>query len=186
MVQDVLQLPARRRVASRRRLPRPPPRARGAHAVLVPAQPRACRRRPRPPPERDAPRNGTLAPPDGAVVPGHWIRWRHRALAPRGRVRRAIDIRAATTHSASKESARKGWACRFRPTNYPEMAGLRHRVILEPEDEGGYNVVIPAFPNGQTSGDTIAQCLANAREVIELEIAYFEHNDTDWQIGARV
>ena len=52
------------------------------------------------------------------------------------------------------------------------MADLRYRVILEPEEEGGYNVVIPAFPHGHTCGDTIAECLANAREVIELEIAY--------------
>ncbi len=52
------------------------------------------------------------------------------------------------------------------------MADLRYRVILEPEDEGGYNVVIPAFPNGHTCGDTVAECLAHAREVIELEIAY--------------
>ena len=55
------------------------------------------------------------------------------------------------------------------------MADLRYRIILEPQDEGGYNVVIPAFPHGHTCGDTIAECLANAREVIELEIAYL-HN----------
>jgi predicted RNase H-like HicB family nuclease len=52
------------------------------------------------------------------------------------------------------------------------MAELRYRVILEPEEEGGYNVVIPAFPHGHTCGETVAECLVNAREVIELEIAY--------------
>ena len=55
---------------------------------------------------------------------------------------------------------------------YPHMADLRYRVILEPEDEGGYNVVIPAFPHGHTCGETVDDCLANAREVIALEIAY--------------
>ena len=52
------------------------------------------------------------------------------------------------------------------------MADLRYRVILEPEEEGGFHVVIPAFPHGHTCGETIEECLANAREVIELEIAY--------------
>lgn len=48
----------------------------------------------------------------------------------------------------------------------------RYRVILNPEGEGGYSVVIPAFPHGHTQGETVEECLANAREVIELEIAY--------------
>lgn len=45
-------------------------------------------------------------------------------------------------------------------------------MILEAEDQGGYNVLIPAFPHGHTCGETMAECLVNAREVIELEIAY--------------
>jgi antitoxin HicB len=52
------------------------------------------------------------------------------------------------------------------------MAELRYRVILEPEEEGGFSVVIPAFPHGHTQGDTVEEALANAREVIALEIAY--------------
>jgi antitoxin HicB len=56
------------------------------------------------------------------------------------------------------------------------MADLRYRVILEPEDEGGYSVVIPSFPHGHTQGDTVEEALANAREVIELEIAYLREH----------
>jgi predicted RNase H-like HicB family nuclease len=52
------------------------------------------------------------------------------------------------------------------------MAELRYRVILEPEAEGGFSVIIPAFPHGHTQGDTVEEALANAREVIELEIEY--------------
>jgi predicted RNase H-like HicB family nuclease len=53
------------------------------------------------------------------------------------------------------------------------MADLRYRVILEPEDDGSaYNVVIPAFPHGHTFGANVEECLANAREVIELELDY--------------
>ena len=57
------------------------------------------------------------------------------------------------------------------------MAELRYRVILEPEEEGGYSVVIPAFPHGHTQGDTVEEALANAREVILLEIEYLRERD---------
>ena len=50
---------------------------------------------------------------------------------------------------------------------------LSYRVLLEVDDEdGGFNVVIPAFPNAHTQGDTVEDALANAREVIELELKY--------------
>jgi predicted RNase H-like HicB family nuclease len=48
---------------------------------------------------------------------------------------------------------------------------LAYRVILEPEpDKSAYNVIIPAFPKAHTFGRTIEEALANARELIELEI----------------
>jgi predicted RNase H-like HicB family nuclease len=48
---------------------------------------------------------------------------------------------------------------------------LAYRVILEPEpDKSAYNVIVPAFPKAHTWGGTIAEALAHAREVIELEI----------------
>ncbi|HTD36327.1 MAG TPA: type II toxin-antitoxin system HicB family antitoxin [Candidatus Limnocylindrales bacterium] len=43
---------------------------------------------------------------------------------------------------------------------------------LRAQDQGGYSVVIPAFPHGHTQGDTAGEALANAREVILLEIDY--------------
>jgi antitoxin HicB len=51
------------------------------------------------------------------------------------------------------------------------MADLAYRVVLEadPED-GGFVVRIPAFPHAHTQGDSVEEALANAREVIELEI----------------
>lgn len=48
------------------------------------------------------------------------------------------------------------------------MAILSYAVILEPEAEGGFSVVIPALPEAHTQGETVEECLANAREVIEL------------------
>jgi len=53
---------------------------------------------------------------------------------------------------------------------------LRYRVILEPEDAGGYNVVVPAFPNAHTCGDTRDEAIANAREVIELLLEHLQAN----------
>ncbi|MBV8370442.1 MAG: type II toxin-antitoxin system HicB family antitoxin [Candidatus Eremiobacteraeota bacterium] len=43
-----------------------------------------------------------------------------------------------------------------------------YAVILEPEAEGGFSVIIPALPEAHTQGETIEECLANAREVIAL------------------
>jgi predicted RNase H-like HicB family nuclease len=46
-----------------------------------------------------------------------------------------------------------------------------YRVILEPEPDGSaYNAIIPAFPTAHTFGTTQEEALANAREIIELEI----------------
>jgi antitoxin HicB len=48
---------------------------------------------------------------------------------------------------------------------------VAYRVILEPEpDKSAFNVIVPAFPKAHTWGGTLAEALANAREVIELEI----------------
>jgi antitoxin HicB len=43
-----------------------------------------------------------------------------------------------------------------------------YTVVLEPEAEGGFSVHIPAFRGAHTQGETVEECLANAREVIEL------------------
>ncbi len=53
------------------------------------------------------------------------------------------------------------------------MDGLSYRVMLEPDrDDGGFNVIIPAFPMAHTQGDNVEDALRNAREVIELELGY--------------
>jgi len=45
----------------------------------------------------------------------------------------------------------------------------RYAIVLEPEPgAGGFSVHIPAFPEAHTQGETIEECLTNAREVIEL------------------
>jgi antitoxin HicB len=52
-------------------------------------------------------------------------------------------------------------------------ATLRYRVILEPEAEGGFNVVVPAFPDIHTCGNSRQDALEMARDAIELALAYY-------------
>ena len=45
------------------------------------------------------------------------------------------------------------------------------KVILEPEKEnGGYSVTVPALPGCATQGESIGECLARAKEAVELFI----------------
>ena len=44
------------------------------------------------------------------------------------------------------------------------------RVILEPNESGGYTVTVPLLPGCISEGDTREEALANIREAIELYI----------------
>lgn len=49
------------------------------------------------------------------------------------------------------------------------MDGTRtYTIILEPAEEGGYVVRVPALPEVVTEGDTEAEALAMAKDAIEL------------------
>jgi len=43
-------------------------------------------------------------------------------------------------------------------------------VVLEPAEEGGFIVTVPALPELGTQGDTYDEAMANVREAIELVI----------------
>ncbi len=47
-----------------------------------------------------------------------------------------------------------------------------YTIILEPAEEGGFIVTVPALPEVGTQGDTREQAMANAREAIELVIEH--------------
>lgn len=47
-----------------------------------------------------------------------------------------------------------------------------YTVVLEPAEEGGFVVHVPALPEVCTEGDTEAEALANAREAIEVIIEH--------------
>lgn len=45
---------------------------------------------------------------------------------------------------------------------------MKLKIILEPSDEGGYTVFVPALPGCISEGETRDEALANIREAIEL------------------
>lgn len=45
-----------------------------------------------------------------------------------------------------------------------------YRVILEPNDQGGFTVTVPALPAVVTQGDTRAKALGNTSDAIRLYI----------------
>lgn len=54
---------------------------------------------------------------------------------------------------------------------------MKLRVVLEPSDDGGYTVLVPALPGCISEGDTVDEALENIREAVEL---YLEPVDDDW------
>ncbi len=51
-------------------------------------------------------------------------------------------------------------------------ASYSYSVILEPQQEGGFTVLVPALPEVVTEGDTEVEALANAEEAIRAVLAY--------------
>ena len=54
---------------------------------------------------------------------------------------------------------------------------MKLKIIMEPSDEGGYTVYVPALPGCISEGDTAEEALENIREAIEL---YLEATEDDW------
>ena len=58
---------------------------------------------------------------------------------------------------------------------------MTFKVVLEPSDEGGYTVYVPALPGCVSEGDTIEEALQNIREAIEVYLEPLEApSDPDW------
>jgi len=49
-----------------------------------------------------------------------------------------------------------------------------YRVVLKPEPEGGYTVLIPSLPGCITYGDNVEEAISMAEEAIELYIDELE------------
>jgi antitoxin HicB len=51
-------------------------------------------------------------------------------------------------------------------------ANYSFSIVLEPQEGGGYTVLVPALPEIVTEGDTEQEALANAEEAIRLVLSY--------------
>jgi predicted RNase H-like HicB family nuclease len=52
-----------------------------------------------------------------------------------------------------------------------------YRVILEPNEEGGYTVYVPVLPGCISEGDTREEALTNIKEAVELYIESLEDDN---------
>lgn len=50
------------------------------------------------------------------------------------------------------------------------------RVVLEPSDEGGFTVWVPALPGCISEGETAEEAMKNIREAIELYLEAADDN----------
>jgi predicted RNase H-like HicB family nuclease len=56
---------------------------------------------------------------------------------------------------------------------------MRLKIVLEPSDDGGFTVYVPALPGCISEGETEEESIANIHEAIEL---YLEPVDDDWML----
>jgi antitoxin HicB len=56
------------------------------------------------------------------------------------------------------------------------MDNYSFSVILEPQEEGGFTVLVPALPEVVTEGNSEEEALANAEEAIRAILAYRRDN----------
>lgn len=45
---------------------------------------------------------------------------------------------------------------------------MKYKVVLEPQEEGGYTVYVPSLPGCVSQGETTEEAIANIREAIEV------------------
>jgi antitoxin HicB len=56
------------------------------------------------------------------------------------------------------------------------MKQRTYRILLTPEDEGGFSVAVPALPGCFTQGETIDEAIAMAKEAISLYVESLEED----------
>ena len=51
---------------------------------------------------------------------------------------------------------------------------MRYKVVVEPQEEGGYSVYVPTLPGCVSQGETVEETLANIKEAIEVYLESFK------------
>ncbi len=62
---------------------------------------------------------------------------------------------------------------------------MKLRILLEPSDEGGYTVIVPALPGCISEGDSREEALRNIQEAITLYLEPIE-DDLDFMPQAEL
>lgn len=62
---------------------------------------------------------------------------------------------------------------------------MKLRIVLEPSEEGGYTVTVPALPGCISEGDSREEALRNIQEAISLYLEPVE-DDLDFSPAAEV
>ena len=57
------------------------------------------------------------------------------------------------------------------------MSAPQHSVLLEPDADGGYVVVVPALSGCYSQGETVEEALVNAHEAIALTVEDLSAHD---------
>lgn len=55
------------------------------------------------------------------------------------------------------------------------------KIVLEPQEEGGYTVFVPSLPGCISQGETVEECLKNIKEAIELYLETDENELIDYK-----
>ena len=72
-----------------------------------------------------------------------------------------------------------------------EWIKMKIKVVLEPQEEGGYTVYVPSLPGCVSQGETVDEALKNIKEAISLYIELEEDDLVDlldkknWSCGDR-
>jgi predicted RNase H-like HicB family nuclease len=45
---------------------------------------------------------------------------------------------------------------------------MKYKVLVEPQQEGGYTVYVPTLPGCVSQGETVEEAMANIKEAIEV------------------
>jgi antitoxin HicB len=60
----------------------------------------------------------------------------------------------------------------FRLESEHAVANFNFTIVLEPQPEGGFTVLVPALPEVVTEGDTEQEAVAMAEDAIRAVLAY--------------
>ena len=54
---------------------------------------------------------------------------------------------------------------------------MKIKIVLEPQEEGGYTVYVPSLPGCISEGDTIEEAIKNIKEAIELYLEVLQEKE---------